>query len=153
MKLTMLTVALAMTLGGSALAQDGEATIVLLPEGAELPDVVTAALDLPKDENGDYRASEEGVAHSTKGLEIANEARADGRAFGEQMAASAKENREEHTRGQMPDLRDLRPDHVPDNAALPELPELPERPEQPTLPELPGRPELPDSVPPNPAGH
>jgi hypothetical protein len=147
MKLTMLTVALAWALGGSALAQNGEETIVLLPEGVELPDVVTAALDLPKDENGEYRASAEGVAHSAKGLDIANAAREDGRAFGEQTAALAKENREDHARGRMPELSDLRPDQVPDHAALPELPE------RPALPELPDRPELPDNVPPNPAGH
>jgi hypothetical protein len=145
---SLVAVALAWTLGGSALAQDSEGTMVLVPDGVELPDVVTDAIDLPKDENGEYRASAAGVEHSAKGLAVANAAREDGRAFGEQMAAAAKENREDHLRGRMPDLSDLRPDHVPDNASLPELPQ------QPTLPERPERPELPDNLPARPAsGH
>ena len=145
---SLFAVALACSLCGSALAQRGEETIVLLPEGVELPDVVTNAIDLPKDENGEYRASEEAIAHSAKGIATANAAREDGRTFGEQMAATARENREDHVRGRMSDLSDLRPDDVPDNATLPELPE------QPTLPERPERPELPENVPANPAsGH
>ena len=148
---SLLAVALASSLCGSAFAQRGEETIVLLPEGVELPDVVTNTIDLPKDENGEYRASEEAIAQSAKGIAIANAAREDGRTFGEQMAAAAKENREVHTRSQMPDLSDLRPDHVPDNAAVPELPEQPTLPERPERPE---RPELPENVPANPAsGH
>jgi hypothetical protein len=142
---SLFAAALACSLCGSALAQSGEETIVLLPEGIELPDVVADAIDLPKDENGEYRASAQAIAHSAQGLAIANAAREDGRAFGEQMAAAARENREDQTRGSMPDLSDLRPDHVPDNATLPELPE------QPALPERPERPELPEHVPANPA--
>jgi len=145
---SLLAVALASSLCGSAFAQRGEETIVLLPEGVELPDVVTKTIDLPQDENGEYRASEEAIAQSAEGIATANAAREDGRTFGEQMAAAAKENREVHTRSQMPYLSDLRPDHVPDNATVPELPE------QPTLPERPERPELPENVPANPAsGH
>ena len=122
---SLLAIALASSLCGSAFAQRGEETIVLLPEGVELPDVVTNTIDLPKDENGAYRASEEAIAQSAKGIAIANAAREDGRTFGEQMATAAKENREVHTRSQMPDLSDLRPDHVPNNAAVPELPSNP----------------------------
>ena len=40
--------ALACLISASSLAQNGEDTVVLLPEGAELPDVVTASIDLPK---------------------------------------------------------------------------------------------------------
>ena len=47
---------------------------MLLPEGVELPDVVTNTIDLPKDENGEYRASEEAIAQSAKGIAIANAA-------------------------------------------------------------------------------
>ena len=136
---SLFAVALTCSLCGSALAQSGEETIALLPEGVELPDVVTDALDLPRDANDEYIASEEGVAHSAKGLATANAAREGGRAFGEEMAAAARENREAHTRGQRPDLSDLRPEQVPDNANLPALPERPDRPE------------LPPNVPANPA--
>src|SRR5688572_16649839 len=92
---SLVAAALACSLCGSALAQSGEETIVLLPEGTERPDVVTNAIDLPKDENGEYRPSEQAVAHSAHGLATANAAREGGRAFGEQMAAAARENRED----------------------------------------------------------
>jgi len=148
---SLFTAALACSLCGFAVAQSGEETIVLLPEGSELPDVVTDAIELPRDQNGEYRPSAQAVAHSAQGLATANAAREGGRAFGEQMAAAARENREDRARGPMPDLSELRPDHVPDNAALPELPERPALPEQPTLPERPELPALPDHVPANPA--
>ncbi len=142
---SLFAAALACSLCVFASAQSGEETIVLLPEGTELPDVVTDAIELPKDENGEYRASTQAVAHSARGLATANAAREGGRAFGEQMAAAARESREDRARGSRLDLRDLRPEHVPDNAELPELPQPP------SLPERPNPPELPEHVPPNPA--
>lgn len=113
--------ALACAFSASALAQNGEETVVLLPEGAELPDVVTAAIDLPKDAAGEYRPSVKAVEHSAQGLATANAAREDGRAFGAQMAANAAANRETSSRGARPDLSGRLPDHVT-------LPSLPERP-------------------------
>jgi hypothetical protein len=124
---SLLAAALAWTLSGMVLAQDGEETIVLLPEKATLPEVVTAAIVLPTDDNGNYRASERGVERSAQGLAIANAAREDGRAFGEQMAAAAKDNRESHARHELPAPRDRVPDHV-------SPPTPPERPETPASP-------------------
>jgi hypothetical protein len=137
MKLRSVLVAASLTLSGYAFAQDAEQTIALLPEGAELPDVVTAAIDLPKDADGEYRPSARAVDSSAKGLATANAAREDGRAFGQSMAEQAKENRELRTRGERPDLADLLPDQVPDHVTLPTLPERPELPDPPALPEHP----------------
>jgi hypothetical protein len=137
MKLRSVLVAASLTLSGYAFAQDAEQTIALLPEGAELPDVVTAAIDLPKDADGEYRPSARAVESSAKGLATANAAREDGRAFGQSMAEQAKENRELRTRGERPDLADLLPDQVPDHVTLPTLPERPELPDPPALPEHP----------------
>src|SRR5262245_30428001 len=116
---------LACLLSASSFAQSGEETVVLLPESAELPDVVTAAIDLPKDADGEYRPAVQAVESSAKGLTTANAAGEDGRAFGAQMAANAAENRETHTRGTRPDLGDLLPDQVPDHVTPPSLPEVP----------------------------
>jgi hypothetical protein len=135
--------ALACLISVSTLAQDGEDTVVLLPEGAELPDVVTAAIDLPKDADGEYRPSVQAIESSAKGLATANAAREDGRAFGAQMAANAADNRETRTRGARPDLSDRLPDQVPDHVTPPSLPEIPVAP-----PETPaGPPETPVTPP------
>jgi hypothetical protein len=135
--------ALACLISASTLAQNGEDTVVLLPEGAELPDVVTAAIDLPRDAAGDYRPSVSAVESSAKGLATANAAREDGRAFGAQMAVNAADNRETHSRGSRPDLSDLLPDQVPDHVSPPSLPEPPVAP-----PETPaGPPETPVTPP------
>lgn len=142
MKLKSLVAATSLILSGYAFAQDGEQTIALIPEGAELPDVVTAAIDLPKDADGEYRPSARAVEASAKGIATANAAREDGRAFGERMAAQAKEDRELRTRGERPDFAELLPDQVPDDVSLPTLPERPE------LPELPEHPVTPPVAPP-----
>lgn len=135
--------ALACLFSASILAQNGEDTVVLLPEGAELPDVVTDAIDLPKDANGDYRPSVQAIESSAKGLATANAAREDGRAFGAQMAANAADNRAATSRGSRPDLSDRLPDQVPDHVTPPSLPELPVAP-----PETPvGPPETPVTPP------
>jgi hypothetical protein len=122
------------------LAQGGTETIVLIPEGAELPAVVTAAIDLPKDENGNYRPAAAAVDNSVRGLAIANEARENGRAFGEAMAAQAQENRENKARGGRPDLPELPPGQPPGDVALPTLPQIPAAPPVPARPDVPAAP-------------
>ena len=139
--------ALACSFSVASLAQNGEDTVVLLPEGAELPDVVTAAIDLPKDANGDYRPSVQAIDRSAKGLATANAARENGRAFGAQMAANAADNRAARSRGSRPDLSDRLPDQVPDHVTPPSPPELPAAPETPA-----GPPETPATPPVSPPG-
>jgi hypothetical protein len=130
MKQLIYLTALAVSLGtASAFAQEDsenitaglDVTIALVPADAELPDVVTAPIDLPKDEDGNDIPSAEGVENSAHGLETANRAREDGRAFGEAMAAAAQQNREDAAHGP-PDLEDLRPDQAPDVPGPPETP-------------------------------
>jgi hypothetical protein len=113
-------------LGNWTFAEDGEQTMTLLPEDAESPDAVTKMLELPKNDEGEYIASEEGVTHSAEGLATANAARESGRAFGEEMAANARENHENFSRGVRPDLEDLLPGQVPDG--IPDTPAVPEIP-------------------------
>lgn len=129
MKHTSLFVAFALACLASvaSLAQTGEETVVLLPEGAERPDVVTAAIDLPRDADGNYRPSVNAVESSAKGHATANAAREDGRAFGALMAANAAGNRETLARG-------THPDH-PTPSSPPGLPETPVGP--PKTPETP----------------
>jgi hypothetical protein len=117
-----------------------EQTMALLPQGAELPSAVTEAIDLPKDDEGEYRPNAAAIEHSAHGLEIANLAREDGRAFGQATAAAAQENREDHARGSRPDVADLRPDDVPAQPTLPDLPDLPELPDHVSLPDRPDHP-------------
>lgn len=154
MKPANLVTGVLVALSGYAFAQNGEQTIALLPEDAELPDVVTAAIDLPKDADGEYRPSVKAVERSAEGIATANAAREDGRAFGQSMAAQAKEDRELRTRGERPDFGDLVPEQVPDDVSLPTLPERPELPELPALPERPELPTLPEHpvTPPAPPG-
>lgn len=131
MKLILIAPALALGLSGAdALAQDGDAddldvTITLMAEDAEESDAVTRTLELPTNDEGEYIPSDQGVDNSAKGLETANAAREDGRAFGEATAAAAQESRENLGRGERPNLEDLVPDHVPN---VPELPETPSPP-------------------------
>lgn len=128
--------ALAFALGaGAAVAQDGddgtddlELTMTLMPEDAELPDAVTRELELPRyaegENEGEYIPSAQGVEHGTQGLDTANLAREDGRAFGEAAREAAQDNREEFGQGERPDLDDVLPDQVPDDHT-PDLPEPP----------------------------
>ncbi len=120
--------------GTSAFAQGSDPTLTLMPQGATLPDAVTAAIDLPTDEEGVYIPADAAIEHGAQGLETANAAREDGRAFGEATAAAAQENREDVARGSRPDLEELLPDQVPTVPELPGLPELPDRPDRPTPP-------------------
>jgi hypothetical protein len=125
---------------GSALGQEGdegsgdegsdssESTLTVIPEDAELPSVVTEDLALPKD-GEDFLPAVQGVEHGSAGLETANLAREDGRAFGEAAAAAAEQNREDFERGSRPDLEDLLPDQVP---SIPDVPDVPNVPDPPT---------------------
>jgi len=126
--------------GGIAVAQNGAQTIVLMPEGAELPAVVTATIDLPRDENGEYRPAAAAVENAARGLAVANEARENGRAFGEAMAAQAQENRENRARGGRPDLPSVPPGQPPGDVTLPTLPQTPAAPPVPDRPEVPATP-------------
>lgn len=109
--------------GGTALAQSGAQTIILMPEGAELPVVVTGGIDLPKDVN--VRPAAAAVENGARGLAIANDARENGRGFGEAMAAQARENRENKARGGRPEQPNLPPGQLPGDVPLPALPETP----------------------------
>lgn len=116
---------------------EGELTITLIPDPeADLPEAVTKTIELPE------AASDEGRMRSTDGraiaddrlelrqagLDTAAEAREFGREFGENMAEAAKENRENFSRGNAPDLPEL-----------PDLPDLPDGP-NPNPPNPPGPP-------------
>jgi hypothetical protein len=134
-----------------ALAQDGEegetdsdldVTMTVIPEDVELSEAVILELEIPRDAEGEFRASEQGVINSASGLDTANAAREDGRSFGQETAAAAQENRESLGRESRPDLEDLLPDQVPN---LPEIPDFPELPDGPEIPEGPELPELPDT--------
>jgi len=115
---------------GPALAQDPpprvtnvlELTMVLIPANAETPAAVTAKIDLPKDAaSGNYIPSVQGVENSERGLETANAAREDGRAFGQATAATARDNRENAVRAAQ-------------GASEKERPAPPETPDRPTPP-------------------
>jgi hypothetical protein len=141
----LLATTLALVLGASpAFAQDAgeddgdlDVTMRLLPANAELPDAATREIELPVNDEGEFRASEQGIENSLAGIETANAAREDGRAFGQEAAAAAQENRENMGRGSRPDLEELLPEQVPN---VPEIPDRPDRPETPELPEVPGGP-------------
>lgn len=72
-----------------------ELTMALIPANAQTPAAVTATIELPKNEStGAYIPSARGVEHAAGGLDTANRAREEGRAFGEATAEAARENRE-----------------------------------------------------------
>jgi hypothetical protein len=121
--------------GGSAIAQEARArgneraalelTMVLIPANAQTPDAVTKTIELPKDDgSGAYVASAQDVEHSERGLETANAAREDGRAFGQATAAAARDNRENASRASR-------------DAAAPPRPAPPETPDRPAAPQRP----------------
>jgi hypothetical protein len=103
----------------SAAAQSGSApmnavaeaslTMRLMPANAESPAVITATIELRKD-NAELRKDSpgEGIS-SAKSAETAGRAREDGRAVGEAAAAAARDNRESASRGSRPDLPEDRP--------------------------------------------
>ena len=87
-----------------------ELTMTLMPANAELPDVVTKAIELPPaasdrgaeaSEPGRERA-DDAREHRQEGLDTAAEARERGLELGEAMAEQARENREDAGRGDPP---------------------------------------------------
>jgi hypothetical protein len=107
-RLFVISVLASAAMCGTAAAQDApkrgnsgaalEITMTLLPANAQTPDAVTKVIELPKDADGNSIPSSAGVEHSAGGLETANAARENGRAFGEAASAAARENRENATR-------------------------------------------------------
>jgi hypothetical protein len=107
-RLFIITMVASAAISGTAAAQDEpkrgnsaaalEITMTLLPANAQTPDAVTKVIELPKDADGNSIPSAAGVEHSAGGLETANAARENGRAFGEAASAAARENRENATR-------------------------------------------------------
>ena len=93
---------------------DLEITMTLMPEGANVPDAVMRVLALPEFPEASQNDAEPrpGAESSANGLDIANQARADGRAFGEAAAAAAQDNRESFGRGTPPENPGP-PDNVP----------------------------------------
>jgi hypothetical protein len=145
---------------GSALAQDvdPELTMRLVPDGVDLPAVVTQDIVLPEaaalegvensaaglltaNENRARAAAnrEEALMRAEQnrqtGLDVAAEARERGAEFGSEIGEAARENRENFVRGGA-GLDLVVPDHLPDlpgqaPANLPDLPALPEIPAPP----------------------
>jgi len=115
---------------GSALAQDEtprtnrdttlELTMALMPTNATTADAVTSIIELPN-ELSDGKSSH-GAKHSAHGLDTANRAREDGRGFGKDAAAAARDNREAAGRAA----------HGADKPPPPAPPELPDRPALPS---------------------
>ena len=129
--------AIVLTMGNTAMAQDPkgndavavelEVTMVLLPQGAARPEVITKSIELPRPAAASGGESEQGrdTADEARdnrqdGLDTAAEARERGREFGQDMAEQARENREDAGRGGPPDEP---PGGPPENLPLPELPE------------------------------
>jgi hypothetical protein len=104
------------TFAQDAPVDDLEITMTLMPEDGDLPDAVTRELELPvfpeSDENEEQQG-DDNSANSADGLEIANQAREDGRAFGQDTAAAAQENRENLGRGMPPEDLPLGPPEDP----------------------------------------
>jgi hypothetical protein len=109
--------------------EDGlDVTMTLMPEGSDESAAITNEIELPtKDsEEEDYIPSEQAVENSRVGLDTANAARDDGRAFGEEAKNLAEDNRERFGRGsRTPDLDSLIPEGAP---AAPSVPEPPSQP-------------------------
>lgn len=132
------------TFAQDAPGDDLEITMTLMPEGGELPDAVTRELALPVFPEGDENEgqpipSQQGVDNSAAGLDIANQARAEGRAFGQDIAAAAQENRENLGRGARPEDLPLGPPEglplgPPDDLPLGPPDDLPGPPENPGPP-------------------
>ena len=110
---------------GSAIAQDEaprrnrnaalELTMTLMPTSAKTSTAVTAIIELPKELSGND-------TRNTHGVDTANRARDDGRGFGKDSAAAARDNREAAGRAS----------HGVGNQSPPALPEPPGRPNLPS---------------------
>jgi hypothetical protein len=118
---------------GSAIAQDElkhgnrdallELTMTVMPTNAKTSDAVTTIIELPKESSGDGIPRTQGIEHSARGLDTADSAREDGRAFGEAAAAAARDNREAASRAS----HDVGNEPKPANPETPDRPDLPSR--------------------------
>jgi hypothetical protein len=119
--------------GSPAVAQEKgadnlELTMTLLPETATVPDAVTKTIELPapaSEQAGEHSASGTATANQSRerreaGLDTAAAAREQGRQFGQDMAAEAQQNREDHAHGNPPS--------PPDHPAPPDHPSPPNPP-------------------------
>jgi hypothetical protein len=103
-----------------------DVTMTLMPESAEESAAITNEIDLPKNDLEEYIPSAQAVENSPVGLDTANAARDDGRAFGEDAKNLAEDNRERFGRGgRTPDLDSLIPEEAPDTPSVPEPPSQP----------------------------
>ena len=94
-----------------------ELTMTLMPTNAKTSAAVTAIIELPKEPSANAKGGE----HSARGQDTANRAREDGRGFGKDAAAAARDNREaagraSHGAGKPPPPA---PPELPDRPALP----------------------------------
>jgi hypothetical protein len=104
-------------------------TMVLMPEGATLPDAVTRVIELPA---AAVAASEAAAANAAPGLDTANEAREQGRERAQQSREDAVRGPPEWAGGPGgrgreggPDLPDTGRGNRPDDAGPPETPAPP----------------------------
>jgi hypothetical protein len=131
-RLLAITALTSAVIQGSAVAQDEaqrgnsdavlELTMTLIPTNAKTSAAVTAIIELPKELSGDETPNTQGAERSSRGLDRANSAREDGRAFGDAAAAAARDNREAASRAS----------HDADNPPPPPTPEPPDRPDRPS---------------------
>jgi hypothetical protein len=106
-----------------------DVTMTLLPEGAKQPDAVTRTITLPSAASSQAAsASASGLdkananrARRENGLKTAEEARAEGRDFGQEMRQQAAEQRENAERGKRPS--DAGPPGQPGAGNPPSLPD------------------------------
>ena len=132
-RLLAITALTSAVIQGSAVAQDEaqrgnrgaalELTMTLIPESAKTSAAVTAIIELPKKSSGDDVPNTQGKERGALGLDTANVAREDGRAFGEAAAASARDNREAASRAS----RDVGNQSPPAPPERPDRPALPSR--------------------------
>lgn len=104
-----------------------DVTMALLPEGAKQPDAVTRTISLPAAASS-HAAAAPGLdkananrARRGNGLDTAEQARAEGRDFGQEMRQQATEQRENAERGKRPS--DAGPPAQPGNGNRPLLPD------------------------------
>jgi hypothetical protein len=113
---------------GGALAEDGEndgdndeldVTMAMIPDHTQESDKVTRELTLPTVDEVPI-VPQTAVDNSKAGLDAANAARVDGKAFGQEARNLAEDNRERFGRGGgAPELDDLIPDGIPGAPDLP----------------------------------
>ena len=96
--------------------------MTLMATNATTSAAVTSIIELPKESSGDDAASAHGGKRGAHGLDTASRAREDGRGFGKDAAAAARDSREAAGRAA----------HGVDKPPPPAPPELPDRPALPS---------------------